>query len=195
MDYIQEELRRQREALAGLLLGGAPRRGGEPGADGEGTAPAFPPSGAQPDTVPAGAISAPEQERAVRPAERVSESLFTEDTNPAVPGQPGLRPWEERPGEAAAYLPGKAVQAAPAEYARQSGGFARPETIILPGLAGGGQEAITGRGKQAGPSPVPEYTVTEFWQAADTGAPAGAEALSRAFQRDARRYDGGFSLY
>jgi len=39
-----------------------------------------------------------------------------------------------------------------------------------------------------------ERMVTEvFW--ADAGGTPGAKELSRAFQRDARRYDGGFPLY
>ena len=50
------------------------------------------------------------------------------------------------------------------------------------------RSGVTAQGGQA------ERTVTEFFRADVKEAP-DAETLSRTFQRDARRYDGGFTLY
>ena len=41
----------------------------------------------------------------------------------------------------------------------------------------------------------PAGALPEFRRPGEAGSGAGAKALSRAFQRDARRYDGGFQLY
>ena len=75
---------------------------------------------------------------------------------------------------------------APAETAAESG-RAAVRTAKLP----------TGTGRAAGglPGETGEVRlVTELYQA-ERGEAADPAALSRAFQRDARRYDGGFRLY
>ena len=180
MDYIQEEFRRQREALAGLLLGRGPvggeGGGAEPPAKGV-NVPAGLPAGAR-----AGAV--PERVQALSLAENAYEGNPAWSGGLAAPGLPRSGSRAEDAGEAAEFLWGEAL-AAFAENGRQ-------EEISVPA------EGASPPGPAAGRSPAGiarERTVTEFVQVESGGAAAGAEALSRAFQRDARRYDGGFSRY
>ena len=192
MDYIQEEFRRQREALAGLLLGRGPvggeGGGAEPPAKGV-NVPAGLPAGAR-----AGAV--PERVQARSLAENAYEGNPAWSGGLAAPGLPRSGSRSEDAGEAAEFLWGEAL-AAFAENGRQEEISVPAEGASPPGSAGAVRGADTG-GPAAGRSPAGiarERTVTEFVQVESGGAAAGAEALSRAFQRDARRYDGGFSLY
>lgn len=212
MDYIREELRRQREALAGLLLGRGSRPGEEGGEDGEGTGTPFAEGGIQLEAFTAGAELSPEGGRAVRPAERGLWGPFAGSGGLAAPGPSGSRPGAEEAGfappcdllpgipgfypgtegaERAAAVWEAAGQAASAEYG--GWGVFRPEEAAWTALAGIGPAAGADRAGHPGADFAPERGVTEFFQAESGGG--SAEALSRAFQRDARRYDGGFSLY
>ena len=72
---------------------------------------------------------------------------------------------------------------------RRSYSQIRRETVpVVPGAASRQRSGVTAQGGQA------ERTVTEFFRA-DVRETPDAETLSRTFQRDARRYDGGFTLY
>ena len=192
MDYIQEEFRRQREALAGLLLGRGPvggeGGGAEPPAKGV-NVPAGLPAGAR-----AGAV--PERVQALSLAENAYEGNPAWSGGLAAPGLPRSGSRAEDAGEAAEFLWGEAL-AAFAENGRQEEISVPAEGASPPGSAGAVRRADTG-GPAAGRSPAGiarERTVTEFVQVESGGAAAGAEALSRAFQRDARRDAGGFSRY
>ena len=212
MDYIREELRRQREALAGLLLGRGSRPGEESGEDGEGTGTPFAEGGIQPEAFTAGAELSPEGGRAVRPAERGLWGPFAGSGGLAAPGPSGSRPGAEEAGfappcdllpgipgfypgtegaERAAAVWEAAGQAASAEYG--GWGVFRPEEAAWTALAGIWPAAGADRAGHPGADFAPERGVTEFFQAESGGG--SAEALSRAFQRDARRYDGGFAMY
>lgn len=189
MDYIQEEFRRQREALAGLLLGRGPAAGG----DSEGSEP---PVKRADMPVDAPRASAPERARVLPPAERGDEGGEAHpawDWGLASPSPLRSRSQAEEAGEAAEFQWGEALAA---ENRRQEKDTPAEETSP-PGLAGTGWAAEAGSPAAGGPlsGAAWERTVTEFIQAESGGPGAGAEALSRVFQRDARRYDGGFSLY
>lgn len=192
MDYMQEELRRQREALASLLLGGGCRRSGEAGEDGQGAEASFEGLGVQKE--PAGSGHLQREVRTARPAEEdFAHPLAREEGLTAVKLS-GRRPWTQRAERRAPALE-TAGQAVPAEFGRQ--GFVHMKEEGRPGLAGIGMETGADRNEMGHieAAPVPERRVREFFQAESGGGMAGAESLSRAFQRDARRYDGGFSLY
>ena len=182
MDYIQEELRRQRAALAGLLLGGTPRRSEGDHGDGGGAPPPPRSSGGQPEAVPAGAAALSKGRRALFPAEGGGESPRSQAGGLTAPEAEAL--WRSASaGEGFSVKPGRR-------------GSVRLEEAALSALAGGGTEApgLPGPQGSAGGA-VPERTAAEFLPVESGGGSVGAEALSRAFQRDARRYDGGFSLY
>lgn len=212
MDYIREELRRQREALAGLLLGRGSRPGEGGGEDGAGAGTPFAEGGVQPEALTAGAELSPEGGRAVRPAERGLRGPIAGSGGLAAPGPSGSRPGAEGAGfapmrdllpgipgfypgteeaERAAAVWEAAGQAASAEHG--GWGASRPEEAAWAALAGIGPAAGADRAGRPGADFAPERGVTEFFQAERGGG--SAEALSRAFQRDARRYDGGFAMY
>lgn len=72
---------------------------------------------------------------------------------------------------------------------RRSYSQIRGETALAAlGAASRQRSGVTAEGEQVG------RTVTEFFRA-DVRETPDAETLSRTFQRDARRYDGGFTLY
>lgn len=85
------------------------------------------------------------------------------------------------------------------ENARRPGAAGTEEAILLAGTLGRGGDAPAremggGLDMDRLAEPGGERMVTEvLW--ADTGGMSDAKALSRTFQRDARRYDGGFRLY
>lgn len=78
---------------------------------------------------------------------------------------------------------GAAAGAAPTPMSRDGAGIVRP---VRDGLAGA-----------AGPGERLSRTLPwgEGWESPALRAEDGAKALSRAVQRDARRYDGGFTIY
>ncbi|MDY3985133.1 hypothetical protein [Dysosmobacter sp.] len=85
---------------------------------------------------------------------------------------------------------GTAVPPAEGAGGRRSYDQARRKTAVTV-LGETARRQGTGDAAEGGPA---ERTVTEFFWA-DTGGMSDAEDLSRTFQRDARRYDGGFILY
>ncbi|WP_298024001.1 hypothetical protein [uncultured Dysosmobacter sp.] len=185
MDYIQEELARQRLALALLMMGGRTQD----------------PTEGPPET-----------------GER--EPLFPEgQRRPAEGGardRDGLWPWQKRPDGAAleqrVWKRTDMGQATPQEWRMAGESRLDPWDFSEETLDGGlmaenfgerparaGETGVAGTGdpaEQAAPpeSAVRERTVTEVLWAAPERA-LGPGELSRAFQRDARRYDGGFVLY
>lgn len=231
MDYVREELRRQREALSRLLLGSGRTAPVEEESGGD-IAVRYGEKG--PDAVPspwredrsegtvlarewrreaagertAGALqqAAPEARWSLsleRAAEAVQgempahEFSITEDvwgragmrqargrsfragTAEAVSEEPRTEPIDLLPGE----MPGISSSLHTAETAGTGLASAGPA-----GDAGapGESEILTHFSRQR--------TVTEIlWPGG--GEATDAKALSRTFQRDARRYDGGFSLY
>lgn len=157
MDYIREELLRQRQALAALLLGGAEESDREREQAAEGPVP----------------------------AERAVPALLKKDGRDLGDRAPSRR---ETAGE---------VPAETAEVSERDGG----------GPAGlrGRPRFSAGRSGMAGTGPAPAGSgwegplesgglPTVLWAEGERSAP-GARELSRAFQRDARRYDGGFAPY
>ena len=71
---------------------------------------------------------------------------------------------------------------------RSYGQIQRETAPVVPGAASRQRSGVTAEGEQVG------RMVTEFFRA-DVRETPDAETLSRTFQRDARRYDGGFTLY
>ena len=197
MEYIRETLERQQAALRRLLLG--ERTGGSPEAGRE-----APPAG---DRLP------PQESRTEQRAFRELAAQETaelrrgsgasaDESGRAPPGERetrasaqgpeawemldqallrrSARRWKETVGDTE--LAGAGAPAAPASSARRryppaeadragSGSSGQPEEIFV----NAGAPAVTWR--------------------TDGREGAEAKALSRAFQRDARRYDGGFRLY
>ena len=225
MDYIQEELRRQQEALAAVLLGGGARR---TSADRQETdrlpADGLPADGLPTDGLPAdhpaagqtAAETAPGFAIARRPRFAAEGGVAGEDGISAeasaptalVGGLPGAG--AVSPGEEATALTvesGGASSAArwkrdrealsPAETEALGGRWAAaepdsPTVRWSQGAAAGSGPPATRRNRD---TPAAERTVTEYVLPSGGGDAVTAEALSRAFQRDARRYDGGFTPY
>ncbi len=247
MDYVQEELRRQREALARLLLGGiVPQEDAEAAPEtaegirdpaGQDLGRGFPlrgkkegAAGAAPET---GGLSREFRDAGIFPGllpEADSLPMAARWPEAAVYGLAGALPeagglprvdaadggfpgpdlrggLEWRPsgvlGGAAAALPGVGA-AAPARDGglpvlrgvRQSGPALGAADGGSPWGSGGetasrSQAVISGAGDEGGP----ERTVTEMVFPPAGGAAGDPKELSRIFQRDARRYDGGFSLF
>lgn len=96
-------------------------------------------------------------------------------------------------GVSPALQPGGKASSARSQLASRSQRRRQAVSRVL-GLENSGtaaEKAFFTRGTEA-------ETVTETvisYQSGDTGGMAGAQALSRMFQRDARRYDGAFPLY
>ncbi|MDO4314837.1 MAG: hypothetical protein Q4C45_03605 [Oscillospiraceae bacterium] len=181
MDYIREELLRQQRALAALMTGGEDAETAE---DGWPAASDAESAGAKTDTGAAAAWSG-----------------RGKGTSPAAPEYAGAEPGGEAgrvPAEdaAAEETDGTEGPGEPGVFGRRSG-----ENSGL--LAGGAGRAGTpwgaAGGKAAGDAGLLLSETAAPWETAgfpaDAGGAAGARALSLAFQRDARRYDGGFSLY
>lgn len=184
MEYIREMLLRQRTALARLMLGGAAEETSE-------------------------TVSAPAADRreAAVPAER-----GTGCSEMAAGGREVRRSAAADAGEGSA-----ADTAAPAgetlrqalarksaarERAVRSSPAGAGETVLPPASyrrsageesGSAGRTGVTWIGGDGETEPA--GALPEFQRPGGTGSGAGAKALSRAFQRDARRYDGGFQLY
>lgn len=175
IDYIRERLLRQRELLARILLGGdmeaeaeRRRQGSEPpGTDGSAAGAAFP-------------MMSPVSQAAAGWEETPGKSLrlsAQEDVRKvsgwsAAGADAELSDWESAAGTAPA-------------RERRGGGFSAesiPPDEETP--AAGTVETLRSGWRE----------VTELI-AAPPAKQDGAKALSRLVQRDARRYDGGFTLY
>lgn len=143
MDYIQDMLLRQRQALAVLLLGGETADGQEPGAQ-------------------------PPQETAAAERERTARGLDMHRGQDAA-----------ETGAAS----GRQAEPAGTGAVRRGRGETAAQGRVQFGLRKDGQEA----------GPVHVWTGPAGAENAETAAEA--RAVSRAVQRDARRYDGGFSIY
>lgn len=249
MDYIREELRRQREALSRLLLGGiVPQEDAEAApetAEGladtakqglkrglllqgrkEGAAGAAPETGdlsrgfrdegifpgllpeaeSLPGTArrPEAAFYAPAKtlpEAGVSPRVNAAYREFPDpDSRESLEWQPsGAFPAEG----AAAALPGMGAIAPVRDEGlpalrgiRQSGPVLGAANGGISGKSGGemvllSQTAISG----AGDGEIPAPAATEMIFPSAGGTAGDPKELSRIFQRDARRYDGGFPLY
>ncbi len=211
MDYIQEELRRQREALAGLLLGGALPQG-EDGGRSSGHAAADTPTAAW-AAVPAAGASFSGRGQGSRPTEGGALSAGSGRSAvfeiPEAGGRTvtagGTANSRETVGSREGVSSGETAESAhgagwtgPAEHLRRSWESGRLAGTVPPDPAGvwrGAETPDRREARRTAGGAVLERTVTEFIRAESGGSAPGAEALSRAFQRDARRYDGGFSLY
>lgn len=222
MDYVGEELLRQRRVLAELLLGagGSTVRGsgedetqavtaldmGDP--EGETAAGLVPVFEDPENSMDGGALPA-----ATPPGGGSGE--YKGETGVRRPAAEGLLGWAEpQPPEidAAAAVDtagdGRRGAAAAPPGVREAGGMAGAEEIwrrgmevLRPEAAGRSARAATGwpepgLGRSWTEGWLGDEIVWErpaaLWQAESS---LGAEAMSRAFQRDARRYDGGFPLY
>lgn len=178
MDYIREELLRQQALLVVLLTGQRLEPLEETGQQ-------------RPD--PAEAVREAEERRYLQWTEKARDSR-------------AQAPFGEPEGEAAllaALAAGEAGGRArerewPAEPERLRNGGGPAATAAESGRAAvRTAELPAGTGRAAGglPGETGEVRlVTELYQA-ERGEGADPAALSRAFQRDARRYDGGFRLY
>ena len=178
MEYIREELLRQQAALGRLLLGApapeeetapgreAPARDGAPGGA------ASPGAGERPETAPAARTAA------ASPRARAGHGGD-------VPGAEG--PERDGPGFGEAW-----GEAPPPTAGRGAGEDRQP----LPAASGWGWAPPAGRGPDwtGAPGEGAAVLVTEVARPAPREG-GGARELSRVFQRDARRYDGGFRLY
>lgn len=180
MDYIREELLRQQRALAALMTGG---------------------EGLEED------------------AARREEPVLGGETGGAEAGEDAPFTWNERgtlfaarghdtaasgggagdiwAAETAADADGKANM--PGEKEESKGFVSRPagrgrRTAESGGNAG--EPWSTAGGRAVGNIGIASAEAGLLWaEDPPAGGTADARALSRAFQRDARRYDGGFSLY
>lgn len=180
MDYIREELLRQQRALAALMTGGegleedaarreAPVLGGETGGAEAGEDAPF-----------------PWNERgtpfAARGHDTTASGGETEDA------------WA---AEAAADADGKANM--PGEKEELKSLVSRPAGRGMRTAEGGGSAGAlwsAAGGRAVGDIGITSAEAGLLWaEDPPAGGAADARALSRAFQRDARRYDGGFSLY
>lgn len=183
MDYIQTVLTRQRQLLSLLLLG-REREAAEDAASagdvwtwtedaGAGTVSAVSPAGA---SRASGALPAQGNRASDGYPAAWRAALFSGGRVVEFPGGALSR------GTAAAgAVPGGQAPVGEAVYGGDTAaGESRTVSYVLPSAA-----AVPGR---AGAG-------TWSGGAASAGADVSARALSRAFERDARRYDGGFSLY
>ena len=164
MDYVREELARQRLALALLMMGGQ----AEPSAQEDGTA-------------------------------RQADLLRTE-ADPrwerTGSGADGAARWDlSEAGRTVSAELLYDLEAAAVRSAERTGGT--KSGTGRTGMASTGEPAERSAGREpamAEGGAVRERTVTEIlWT--DAGGTSVPGELSRTFQRDARRYDGGFTLY
>lgn len=212
MDYIREELLRQQTALARLLLGAAPRSGEElpagegrlPGGRSAGGSGAEPGPGTGEAALTRGTGAAPalwsqaaqRRRDAQRRTEEAREAEALDLAASAAAAAVRQRPFsggEDRlPGGASGTPAGEAagreerLRSLPARAFRRAGA---PGGGADPSASGG---AVHSAGDGGGAGSV--RSVVELVRPASS-APVDAGALSRLFQRDARRYDGGFELY
>ena len=181
MEYIREMLLRQRTALARLMLGGAAEEASE-----------------------IASAPAARQDRAA-PAERGAGR-----SEMAAGGREARRSGQQ--SAAAAHTSGEfAWQGETLRQALARKSAAGRQAAGIPGVAGTRDTSVRSAGRRAagagglagsgfnppadaGRAPGGRLSAWESLPAAG-GEAAGAKALSRAFQQDARRYDGGFRLY
>ena len=182
MEYIRDMLLRQREVLARLMLGGAadtPDASAAPeAARWDGGVPA------KGGTAPGGAVSGG---REVRRTQRRETALW-----------PGLSGPEGETLRQALARKSAERQRALASGLADAEGIARALPAARRGSAGGDGRSPggTGTARPVGDGGTETADVLlEVRQRGAADAGADAKALSRAFQRDARRYDGGFRLY
>ena len=193
MEYIREVLERQEAALRRLLLG---RREGETGA--ERTAETARRAGRK-DTGREAAGRIPAAQEALRQAleRRSAERRAEMAGGPGLAG-PGTAPVPPAGQETGERPPIRGEAGPAAETAARGAGWA----AIRRGAGaeprrGGRRDREAPVRREAGPEAAAAgeaVSVREFRE----GSPSGggeAKALSRAFQRDARRYDGAFRLY
>lgn len=177
MDYIREELLRQQALLVVLLTGQRPE---------------------------------PSQER------REQNTVSRPEHYPEFSGMNRSRRREAGAGSDPLFLKDDAAETA-ALWAALDGGSTRRQMAEMEAAAAGRpRQGVQSLGEQTAGTVGPEYLgpgaqtipsfgsrpaedrevrlVTEVHRTEDQ-APSDPEALSRAFQRDARRYDGGFRLY
>ena len=181
MEYIRETLERQQAALGRLLLG--ERNGGSPEAGRE-----APPAG---DRLP------PQESRTEQRAFRelaAQETAALRRGSEASADESGRAPPGERETRASAQGPEAWAMLDQALLRRSA---MRRRATGDPELAGAGIPAVLPEAGRIAPAPPAADLLTisaeSRWR--DGGGGAEAKALSRAFQRDARRYDGGFRLY
>lgn len=194
MDYVQEELLRQRELCSALLLGARPLPKREE--EGRQESRVQEERAEEPLEVSGGFFSgmegfAPEVEEKVQEVSdgrgtRWSAPLRTDPT--AVRRSKAQReaegettPWE---GLGEGTQEGKAFPRFSEGKHRAFGGP----------TAGDGAEAAVRFGKSQGEEPILPFPSGTRGSWGSSGREGDPEALSRAFQRDARRYDGGFSM-
>lgn len=147
MDYMGELLRRQRDALTALLLGGGTA---ETRAEDDGT------------------IAEPERSAAARTVEMEQDPVRSAGAEETAPAAEKYRTGQQETGTAASQTTRRELVTRDA--AGEWGTVWSPDS----GFTGWGETWPTGS------SAVGE---------------SGVREVSRAIQRDARRYDGGFSIY
>lgn len=200
MDYIQEELRRQREALAAVLLGGGAQR---TSADRQETSrlpadslPTDHPAAEQTAAEPVPGFAIARRPRFAAEGGIAGEyGIYAGASAPTAPGGGLPGAGAVSPGEEAAALTAESGGASSAaRWKRDREALSPAETEALGDMrAAADSGTLPARWSQG--TPAAERTVTELVYPAGGGDAVTAEALSRAFQRDARRYDGGFTPY
>lgn len=218
MDYAHEELLRQRRALMRLLLGGGETEDERERREAENASPAAgdETQSAGAEVVPAGraakALSpleaeppAPPEMNAVRRTRPLSRSL------PAPPGgqaakapspEAGIVPAEEEWVRQDLW-PGTAVfrRYAPVPGGGEADGSGESSPAEVPSPPKGGRGAASRVVLEAAGTTAEASPGGAAWRYREAEglfartASGEAEALSRTYQRDARRYDGGFTLY
>lgn len=170
MDYIYQELMRQRAALARLLLGGGKER--------------------KELRMSAGA--------AERPADRLEESGAWENARygllqAAWPAGGGAVFTEELTGGGA--FGASLEDGGEAAFGMDSLPAGEEPAAQQGGRRSGERTAASARRWPLSDADGGERTERALWLRLETGERSEEKALSRMVQRDARRYDGGFSLY
>ena len=184
MEYIRETLERQQAALRRLLLG--ERTGGSPeaGREAPSAGDRLPPQESRTEQRAFRELAAQETAELRRGSEASAD-----ESRRALPG--------ERETRASAQVP-EAWEMLDQALLRRSA--MRRSATGDPELAGTGIPAVPPEAGRTAPVPPAAeaadlLTISAESRWRDGGGGAEAKALSRAFQRDARRYDGGFRLY
>ena len=170
MDYIRQELLRQRAALARLLLGSGKER--------------------EEQRVSAGG--------AERPAARLEESGAWENARygllqAAWPAGGGAVFTEELTGGGA--FGASLGNGGAAAFGTDRGSAGEEPAARKTERRSGEGTAASARRWPLSDADGGEQTERALWRRLETGERSEEKALSRMVQRDARRYDGGFSLY
>lgn len=201
MDYLGWELARQRAALWALLGGGDTEEEAGPSARGGGGA----------ETGAASRQRAPEEARrtprfgtggAAVPSEpsggrNAFETVWETEEESGMEARLAAEAAGGRRAEGDFAAGGAAWKPGPTSEGRTGGGEAAGDTFAAPGRGGTGT-ARPGGGAPAETAGQGGRRVLPWEggrESAALRAEAEARALSRAVQRDARRYDGGFTIY